>query len=49
MICPRHDARFDIRSGRPLTLPATEPVATYPVFVRDGQIVVELSSPKIAE
>jgi 3-phenylpropionate/trans-cinnamate dioxygenase ferredoxin component len=47
--CPRHGARFDIRSGRPLTLPATEPVATYPVFVCDGQIVVELSSPKIAE
>ena len=46
--CPRHGARFDIRSGRPLTLPATEPVATYPVFVLDGQIIVELSSPNIA-
>jgi len=48
-ICPRHGARFDTRSGRPLTLPATEPVATYAVLVREGQIVVELSSPKIAE
>ena len=49
VICPRHGARFDIRSVRPLTLPATVRVATYAVFVRDGQIVVELSSPKIAE
>jgi hypothetical protein len=36
-------------SGLAPTLPATKPVATYPAFVRDGQIVVELSSPKIAE
>ena len=40
--CPRHGARFDIASGRPLSLPAYLPVDTYPVSVRDGTVVVEL-------
>jgi 3-phenylpropionate/trans-cinnamate dioxygenase ferredoxin component len=39
-ICPRHGSRFDIRTGRPLTLPATQPVATYPVRVEDGVVTV---------
>jgi 3-phenylpropionate/trans-cinnamate dioxygenase ferredoxin subunit len=38
VICPRHGANFDLRSGRALTLPAYEPVDTYPVRV-DGGIV----------
>ena len=42
VICPRHGANFDIRSGRALTLPAYEPVATYPVRVVDGIVKVEL-------
>ena len=42
VVCPRHGSRFDIRSGRPLTLPAYEPVTTYPVTVRDGVVVVAL-------
>jgi 3-phenylpropionate/trans-cinnamate dioxygenase ferredoxin subunit len=41
-VCPRHGARIDIRSGRPLSLPAVLPVATYPVRVEDGRIVVEV-------
>ena len=43
VICPRHGANFDIRCGEPLTLPATEPVSTYPVRVVDGMIHVEIS------
>jgi 3-phenylpropionate/trans-cinnamate dioxygenase ferredoxin subunit len=39
-VCPRHGARFDIRTGRPLSLPAYEPVATYVVRVEDGMVVV---------
>ena len=39
-ICPRHGANIDIRSGRALTLPAVEPVATYPVRVVDGMVKV---------
>ena len=40
VVCPRHGARFDIQSGRALTLPAYIPVDTYPVRVRDDGIVV---------
>ncbi|MCG8324609.1 MAG: non-heme iron oxygenase ferredoxin subunit [Thiotrichales bacterium] len=40
VICPRHGARFDIRTGAALTPPAYEPVATYPVRVEYGLIQV---------
>ncbi len=40
VVCPRHGATFDLRTGRPLTLPAYEPVATYPVNVEDGVVKV---------
>ena len=43
VICPRHGANFDIRSGRALTLPAYEPVETYPVRVVDGLIKVDVT------
>jgi 3-phenylpropionate/trans-cinnamate dioxygenase ferredoxin component len=33
---------FDIRSGRPLTLPAYEPVETYEVVVDGGELFVEV-------
>ena len=42
VVCPRHGSRFDIRSGRPLTLPAYLPVDTFPVSVRDGIVIVEV-------
>ena len=42
VICPRHGANFDIRTGEALTLPAFEPVETYPVEVVDGAIRVDL-------
>jgi len=41
-ICPRHGANIDIRTGRALTLPAVESVATFPVRVDDGMIKVKL-------
>ena len=41
-ICPRHGATFDIRTGTALTLPAYEPVATYPVRVEDGNVIVKV-------
>jgi 3-phenylpropionate/trans-cinnamate dioxygenase ferredoxin component len=37
--CPRHGSLFDLRSGKPLTLPAYEPVETFPVAVGDDGIV----------
>jgi len=39
VICPRHGSRFDLRTGRPLTLPAFEPVATFPVRVADDGMI----------
>jgi 3-phenylpropionate/trans-cinnamate dioxygenase ferredoxin component len=42
VVCPRHGSRFDIRTGRPLSLPAYEPVDTFPVTVEDGWVKVEL-------
>ena len=40
IICPRHGARFDVRTGEVLTLPAVKGVPAYPVRVVDG--VVEI-------
>ena len=42
VVCPRHGAMFDLRSGRALSLPAVEPVGTYPVLVEDGMVVLDL-------
>lgn len=39
--CPRHGARFDVRSGKVLSLPATEDVRSYEVKVENGDIYVE--------
>jgi 3-phenylpropionate/trans-cinnamate dioxygenase ferredoxin subunit len=40
VICPRHGARFCLRTGAALSPPAYEPVATYPVAVRDGRLCI---------
>ena len=42
VVCPRHGATFDLRTGRALTLPAFEGVPTYPVTVEDGMVMVEV-------
>jgi 3-phenylpropionate/trans-cinnamate dioxygenase ferredoxin subunit len=38
--CPRHGARFDVRTGKVTCLPAVMPVPTYKLEVRDGAIYV---------
>jgi 3-phenylpropionate/trans-cinnamate dioxygenase ferredoxin subunit len=38
VVCPRHGSAFDLATGRPLSLPAYEPVATYPVEIVDGTV-----------
>ena len=38
--CPRHGSLFDLRTGKPLTLPAYVPVETYEVTVEDGRVRV---------
>jgi 3-phenylpropionate/trans-cinnamate dioxygenase ferredoxin subunit len=42
--CWLHGSRFDLRTGQPTGLPATEPVPVYPVEVRDGDVYVSLES-----
>jgi 3-phenylpropionate/trans-cinnamate dioxygenase ferredoxin component len=41
--CPRHGSLFDLTSGRPKTLPAYQPVATYPVAIEDDTVKLEVS------
>jgi len=42
--CPRHGARFDVRSGKVLQMPAVVDIPAYPVKVVDGMI--QLGIPK---
>ena len=44
IICPRHGARFDVRSGKALTLPAVIDTPSYPVRVVDGWIEIGIPS-----
>jgi 3-phenylpropionate/trans-cinnamate dioxygenase ferredoxin subunit len=41
--CPRHGAKFDIRTGAALTMPATKPTVAHDVKVAGEQIFVRLS------
>jgi len=41
--CWLHGSRFDLRTGKPTGLPATEPVATFPVDVRADGVYVDTS------
>src|SRR5690348_8510122 len=41
VICPRHGARFCLRTGAALTPPAYEPVRTYPTRVIDGKVEIQ--------
>jgi len=41
--CWLHGSRFDLRTGEPTGLPATEPVPIYPVEIRDGDVFVSLT------
>lgn len=38
--CPRHGAKFDVRTGKVRSLPAVEDIPAYPVRVVDGQIEI---------
>lgn len=42
LVCPLHGARFDIRTGAALTLPAVRAVQTYPVKVENGTVYVKI-------
>ncbi len=42
--CWLHGSKFDLRTGQPTGFPATEPVATFPTEVRDGDVYVDTST-----
>jgi 3-phenylpropionate/trans-cinnamate dioxygenase ferredoxin subunit len=42
--CWLHGSCFDLRTGRPSSLPATDPVAVYPVEIRDGDVHVDVTT-----
>jgi 3-phenylpropionate/trans-cinnamate dioxygenase ferredoxin component len=44
IICPRHGARFDVRNGKALTMPAIVDTPSFPVEIRDG--IIYLGIPK---
>ena len=45
--CPLHGAKFDIRSGKALTLPAVKPVPKHEVKVEGGTIYVALNPKQV--
>jgi len=40
--CPRHGSQFDLRTGKPKSLPAYVPVDTFEVRVHDGEVKLEI-------
>jgi 3-phenylpropionate/trans-cinnamate dioxygenase ferredoxin component len=42
--CPRHGAKFDIRDGRALTMPATRPTRSYEVKVEGDGVFIHVES-----
>ncbi|HTX46769.1 MAG TPA: bifunctional 3-phenylpropionate/cinnamic acid dioxygenase ferredoxin subunit [Solirubrobacteraceae bacterium] len=40
--CPRHGSLFDLKTGKPLTLPAYVPVDTFPVIIEEETIKLEV-------
>jgi 3-phenylpropionate/trans-cinnamate dioxygenase ferredoxin subunit len=42
VICPRHGARFDVRSGAVLSMPAAFPIRAYETRVEEGRVQIRL-------
>jgi 3-phenylpropionate/trans-cinnamate dioxygenase ferredoxin subunit len=47
--CYLHGSRFDLATGEPLGLPATEPVAVFPCQVSGDDVLVDVTSPRPVE
>jgi 3-phenylpropionate/trans-cinnamate dioxygenase ferredoxin component len=41
--CPRHGAKFDVKTGAALTMPATKPTKSHEVKIDGDRILVRLS------
>jgi len=44
IVCPRHGAKFDVRTGAVLAMPAIAPIETFPVMEKDGRIQVAVKN-----
>ena len=42
LTCPRHGARFDVRSGQPIAGPAAAPIRCFPVTLEAGKVWVDV-------
>lgn len=42
--CYMHGSMFDLRTGRPLNLPATEPIPVYPVTLDGDDVLVDVTT-----
>ncbi len=42
VVCPRHGARFNIKNGKAVSMPATVDIPAFPVRIIDGQIEIGL-------
>ena len=42
--CPRHGAKFDVRDGQVLSMPATQSTTAYEVQVAEGDVYVKIES-----
>jgi 3-phenylpropionate/trans-cinnamate dioxygenase ferredoxin subunit len=40
--CPKHGSTFDLETGRPRSLPATTPIAVYPVKLEHDDVMIEV-------
>jgi len=40
--CPKHGSTFDLNSGKPRTLPATQPVDAFPVTIDGDDVMIEV-------
>lgn len=43
LACPRHGAKFDVRTGAALTMPATEPTHVHEVRIEGETVLVRLN------
>lgn len=43
IFCPLHSAPFDLRDGKPLGAPATEPICAFKTIVEEGKVFAELA------
>jgi 3-phenylpropionate/trans-cinnamate dioxygenase ferredoxin subunit len=44
IVCPRHGAKLDVRTGAVLAMPAIAPIETFPVMEKDGRIQVAVKN-----